>query len=76
LTLDDDYLIFETGIIRRSVSKIPLQEIASIDLNMGDLVVDMRGASLLRMRGLDDPAGIQNTVMEMRRPCRGSLRPL
>ncbi len=77
LTLDKGYLIFSTGIIRRSVAKIPLQEIASIDLrqsifqrilNTGDLVVDMRGASLLRMNGLDDPAGIQNRVMELRNP--------
>lgn len=76
LTLDRSYLIFETGILRRSVSKIPVQEIASIDLqqsifqrflNMGDLVVDMRGASLLRMRGLEDPLGIQNKVMELRK---------
>jgi len=79
LTLGEGYLVFSQGIISRRVAKIPLQEIASIDLQQsifqrflktGDLVVDMRGASLLRMYGLDDPASIQNRVMEMRRPGR------
>lgn len=79
LTLDSDYLIFATGIINRRVSKIPLQEIASIDLQQsifqrilttGNLVVDMRGASLLRMNGLDDPATIQNHIMDLRNPTR------
>lgn len=75
LTLDNGYLVYEKGIIRRNVAKIPVQEIASIDLqqsifqrllNTGDLVIDMRGASLLRMRLIDDPVETQNAILGVR----------
>lgn len=79
LTLEDGYLIYEKGIIRRAVAKIPMQEIASVDLrqsifqrflNSGDLTIDMRGASLLRMRQLDNPEGVQNAILRERRETR------
>lgn len=76
LTIDGDQLVYAKGVLNRTVAKIPIQEIASIDLHQtlfqrvmgtGDLVVDMRGASLLRMKLLDDPEGIQNSVLSLRR---------
>lgn len=75
LTVEDGYLVYETGVLNRKVAKVPVQEIASIDLRQsllqrvvkaGDLVIDMRGASLLRMKLLDDPVRIQNAVLSMR----------
>jgi len=75
LTLEDGYVVYAKGLLNRSVSKVPVQEIASIDirqslfhrmLNAGDLIIDMRGVSLLRMNLLDDPIGIRNAVLDMR----------
>lgn len=80
LTVEGGYLVYETGILNRTVAKIPVQEIASIDLrqsllqrilNTGDLVIDMRGVSLLRMKLLDDPVGIQDAVLSMRKTGAG-----
>ncbi|WJS87215.1 PH domain-containing protein [Paracoccus sp. TOH] len=83
LTIEGGYVVYAKGILSRTVAKVPVQEIASIDLtqtifqrilNTGNLVIDMRGASLLRMNLLDDPVGIQNTVLEMRQGGREDLR--
>lgn len=76
LTIEEDQLVYAKGVLNRTVAKIPIQEIASIDLHQtlfqrimgtGDLLVDMRGASLLRMKLLDDPEAIQNAVLSLRR---------
>lgn len=83
LTIEGGYVVYAKGVLSRSVAKVPVKEIASIDLtqtlfqrilNTGNLVIDMRGASLLRMKLLDDPVGIQNTVLEMRQGGRDVLR--
>lgn len=75
LLISDDHLVYSTGVLNRKVAKVPVQEIASIDLHQtlfqrmigsGDLVVDMRGASLLTMRMLKRPQDIQNRVLAMR----------
>lgn len=75
LALDGGYLVYSKGVLNRTVAKVPVQEIASIDLKQtlfqrmlgaGDLVIDMRGASLLRIRLIADPAIIQGTVLDMR----------
>jgi uncharacterized membrane protein YdbT with pleckstrin-like domain len=77
LEFDDGYLVYSKGVLNRTVAKVPVQEIASIDvhqtllqrmLGAGDLVIDMRGASLLRIRLMPDPSAIQGTVLDMRRP--------
>lgn len=83
LTIEGGYVVYAKGVLNRTVAKIPVQEIASIDLhqtlfqrilNTGSLVIDMRGASLLRMNLLDDPVGVQSTVLEMRQSSREDLR--
>ena len=83
LTIERGYVVYAKGVLSRTVAKVPVQEIASIDLqqtlfhrilNTGNLVIDMRGASLLRMNLLNDPVGIQNTVLEMRQGGREDLR--
>ena len=80
LYLDSLYLVYERGLLAKRISKVPLQEIASIDLQQslfqrligsGDLIVDMRGSALLRVPDLDHPAEIQGAIMEIRRQ-RGS----
>lgn len=82
LTIEGSYIVYAKGVLSRTVAKVPVQEIASIDLrqtlfqrilNTGDLVIDMRGASLLRMKLLDDPIGIQNAVLAMRHGDREEL---
>lgn len=82
LTIEGGYVVYAKGVLSRTVAKIPVQEIASIDLhqtlfqrilNTGNLVIDMRGASLLRMSLLDDPVGIRNSVLEMRQGDRKRL---
>lgn len=76
LTIEGGYVVYAKGVLSRKVAKVPAQEIASIDLqqtlfqrilNTGDLVIDMRGVSLLRMKLLDDPVGIQNAVLALRK---------
>ena len=82
LTIEGCYVIYAKGVLSRTMAKVPVQEIASIDLqqtlfqrvmNTGNLVIDMRGASLLRMNLLNDPIGIQNTVLKMRQSGREDM---
>lgn len=76
VTIDQNFLVYRAGILSRTLSKIPLREIASMDLRqslfqrllgMGSLIIDMRGASLLQIRDLEDPEAIQDTVLDRRR---------
>ncbi|WP_299592488.1 PH domain-containing protein [uncultured Tateyamaria sp.] len=75
LVIAEGELKYAKGVLNRTVARVPIPEIASVDLHQslfqrimgtGDLVVDMRGATLLRMKLLDDPEGIQNAVLSLR----------
>lgn len=75
LTVGEGHIVYEKGILNRTVAKVPVQEIASIDLrqtlfqrmlNTGDLVIDMRGVSLMQLNLLSRPSEIQDKVLAMR----------
>lgn len=63
LLVHTDRLVYRVGFVRRRVVTVPLREIASSDVHQGllarlwgygDLVVDNRGASLLRVCNVGD----------------------